>query len=126
VNILLDSAFVIDQLNGRPEARTRWQRMFEAADNPLINDVVVCEVRSGLLPHERIALEALLEPLELVRPGPEVALQAGAWRAEARARGRTLSLADALIAAAALVNGAVVLTRNVRDFSLTPVQVETY
>jgi predicted nucleic acid-binding protein len=57
---------------------------------------------------------------------PKLPLQAGAWRAEARARGRTLSLADALIAAAAFSNGAVVLTRNVRDFWLTPVQVETY
>jgi hypothetical protein len=51
--------------------------MFEAGDNPLINDVVVCEVRSGLLPHERIALEALLQPLELVQPGPEVAPSGG-------------------------------------------------
>src|SRR5207247_4327183 len=115
MNIQLGSAFVIDQLNGRREARTRWQRMFQAADTPLINDVVVCEVRSGLLPHERIALEALLEPLELVQRGPEVALQAGAWRAEARARGRTRSLADALLAAAALLSGAGALAANDPD-----------
>jgi predicted nucleic acid-binding protein len=126
MNVLLDSAFVIDQLNGRPQARIRWLQMFEAGDNLLINDVVVCEVSSGLLPHERIVLERLLEPLEFVQPGPDAAVQAGSWRAEARARGRTLSLADALIAAAALFNGAVVLTRNMRDFSLTPVEIETY
>jgi predicted nucleic acid-binding protein len=37
-----------------------------------------------------------------------------------------LSLADALIAAAANNADAIVLTRNVRDFSLTPVRVESY
>ncbi len=36
-----------------------------------------------------------------------------------------LSLPDALIAAAA-EDDAIVLTRNVRDFALTPVRVETY
>ncbi len=51
---------------------------------------------------------------------------AGSWREVARSRGRHLSLADALIAAAAHDADAAVLTRNVRDFALTPVRVETY
>jgi predicted nucleic acid-binding protein len=37
-----------------------------------------------------------------------------------------LSLPDALIAAAAHAVEATILTRNVRDFSLTPVHVEAY
>jgi predicted nucleic acid-binding protein len=37
-----------------------------------------------------------------------------------------LSLADALIAAAADAAGAMVLTRNTRDFALTPVRVDSY
>jgi predicted nucleic acid-binding protein len=37
-----------------------------------------------------------------------------------------LSLADALIAAAADASDAAVLTRNVRDFAMTPVRIETY
>jgi predicted nucleic acid-binding protein len=40
--------------------------------------------------------------------------------------GRSLSLADSLIAAAAAATDAAVLTRSVRDFSMTPVRVETY
>ena len=53
-------------------------------------------------------------------------MDAGRWRGEVRRAGRNLSLADALIAAAAEASDAIVLTRNVRDFSLTPVRVETY
>jgi predicted nucleic acid-binding protein len=40
--------------------------------------------------------------------------------------GRTLGLADALIAAAAFADNAAVLTRNTRDFALTPVRLVTY
>lgn len=69
---------------------------------------------------------ALLSPIELIQPPVEAALSAGRWRAQARLHGRTLSLADALIAAAADAVGATVLTRNARDFSLTPVPQESY
>jgi predicted nucleic acid-binding protein len=40
--------------------------------------------------------------------------------------GRTLNLADALIAAASVSLGATLITRNRRDFELTPVVIETY
>ena len=46
--------------------------------------------------------------------------------AQPGAAGRHLSLADALIAAAADVADAAVLTRNIRDFAMTPVRIETY
>ena len=71
------------------------------------------------------ALRALMAAVEFVQPGPDAAERAGRWRQEARRRGRVLSLSDALIAAAA-EGDATVLTRNLRDFDLTPVRVETY
>jgi predicted nucleic acid-binding protein len=92
----------------------------------LINEIVVCEVRAGLRDLEVSELQTFLEPVEFIQPGPEHALLAGRWRAEARAMGRSLSLADSLIAAAADVGDAAVLTRNVRDFAMTPVRIETY
>ena len=70
--------------------------------------------------------EAFVEPVEFVQPGPDAALIAGRWRSEARATGRTLGLAAALIAAAAYVDGAAVLTRNTSDFALTHVRLVTY
>jgi predicted nucleic acid-binding protein len=71
-------------------------------------------------------IDRLLRYLEFVQPGPETSKLAGVWRAEARARGRSLDLPDALIAASAYHLDAAVLTRNVRDFELTPVRIETY
>jgi predicted nucleic acid-binding protein len=123
---VLDSTFLIDHLRGLPEAVEAMEAIFESNDEPFVTEIVVCEVRAGLRPADEHHLVGALEPLEFVQPGPETALAAGRWRAELRSRGRMLSLADALVAAAADSLGAAVLTRNVRDFSLTPVRVATY
>jgi len=126
VRLLLDSAFVIDHMRGRPEAVDRYRELFEAGDEPLANEIVMCEVRAGTKLSDLPAFHAFFEPVELIQPGPDAALIAGAWRDLAKQRGYQLSLADALVAAAADAVDAAVLTRNVRDFALTPVKVETY
>ena len=126
MRILADSAFVIDYLRGEQEAEARWEAVFEDGDEPVVNEVVVCEVSAGLKPWELPDLDAFLEPVEFIQSGPDAALLAGRWRATARARGWTLGLADALIAAAAYIDNAAVLTRNTRDFALTPVRLITY
>jgi predicted nucleic acid-binding protein len=124
--LFLDSTFVIDHLRGDPAAVERWHRIFEVGESPFVGEVTVCEVRTGLRESDEPYLAAFLEPVEFVQPGPLHAMTAGRWRASARARGWTLSLPDALIAACADSLDAVILTRNTRDFALTPVRVETY
>ena len=126
MRILADSSFVIDYLNGEPAALARWRMAFEEGDEPIINEIVVCEVSTGLKPWEVRDFAAFLEPVELIQPGTDTALLAGQWRVEARTAGRTLGLADALIAAAAFSDNAAILTRNTRDFALTPVRLVTY
>jgi predicted nucleic acid-binding protein len=124
--LILDSSFVIDHLRGDPGARVRWHRMFEEGDQPVVTETVVCEVRTGLRAQDEPIFDRLLLPTEFVQPGRETAMLAGIWRADVSAGGRTLGLPDALIAAAAFHLGGSVVTRNVRDFALTPVRVETY
>jgi predicted nucleic acid-binding protein len=124
--LVLDSTFVIDHLRGDASARTRWRRMFEEGDQPVVTEVIVCEVRSGLRAADESILERFLLPTEFVQPGRETAMLAGRWREELRGTGHILGLPDALIAAAAFHLGGGVVTRNVRDFAITPVRVETY
>lgn len=123
---LLDTTFVIDYLRNVPEAVERYQRIFAMGDDMLVNEIVICEAATGAPVHPDPDLIAMLEPIEFVQPGPDAPILAGEWLAAARATGRALSLADALIAAAADASGAVILTRNVRDFSLTPVPIDAY
>ena len=126
MRVLADSAFVIDYQRGVPEAAACWEAVVSDGHEPTVNEIVVCEVSTGLKPWELHDFDAFLGPVEFVQPGPDAALMAGRWRSEARAAGRTLGLADALIAAAAYADNAAVLTRNTRDFALTPVRLVTY
>ena len=123
---LLDTTFAIDYLRGVPAAERRLERMFEDGDEPYVNEVVLCELAVGMDRVDDRAFLAFTRAVSFVQPAAEHAVQAGAWRREASRRGRTLDLADALIAAAADGLGAPVVTRNVRGFALTPVAVEAY
>jgi predicted nucleic acid-binding protein len=100
--------------------------MFEEGDQPVVTEIVVCEVRTGLRAVDDAILERFLLPTEFVQPGRETATLAGQWRSEVKGRGQTLGVADALIAAAAFHIGGSVVTRSLRDFALTPVRLESY
>ena len=123
---LLDTSFVIDCWRNRAEALERLERLMTDQAPLYVTEVVICELFAGLPALRREAARRFLEPLEFIQPGPETAAVAGTWRAEARELGATLSLPDALIAAAAHAMGAAVVTRNLRDFALTPVAVSSY
>jgi len=103
----LDATFLIDYLRSDAATVERFDRFFADGDDVLVNEIAVCETRYGLRPGQVAELDAMLRPIEFVQPGPEAALMAGRWRAEARDRGWTLSLSDALIAAAAHVSDAI-------------------
>ncbi len=126
VRYLIDTTVVIDHLRGDGAARELLARMVEAGDQLFVNEVVVAEAWSGAHSDEDPDLEVFLQSLEFVQPGPGAARAAGRWRADARRRGWTLSMTDALIAAVARSLDAMLLTRNSRDFALTPVRVQAY
>lgn len=121
---LLDTSFLIDHWYGA--AGERLAALHASANRLYVTEIVVCELLSGLRRDDFERGLRLLRPFEFVQPGPDVAALAGRWRSEAHAAGRRLSLADALIAAAAHSLEATVVTRNVRDFALMPVAVESY
>lgn len=126
VKFMLDTTFVIDCLRQNPEAIARLRSIYEAGDEPIVTSIVVSEAWTGARHPIDDDLDAFLRYFEYVHPGPATARLAGTWRAAARLTGRTIGMEDALIAATAFDADAAILTRNVRDFALTPVRVETY
>ena len=113
-------------MRSKPDAVARLEAMYADGDDPVVTSITTAEVWAGGGGAGDAELAAFLEFIEYVHAGPPTAKLAGEWRADARRRGRTLDLTDALIAATAFDLGAIVLTRNLRDFELTPVRVETY
>ena len=124
---LLDTSFVIDYWQGQPDAVSRLEALVAAGAPLFVNEVVVCELFAGLRP-ARARGRAAIPGAARVHPAGTGGGGDGrqlACRRPASADD-VLHLADALIAAAAEAMGAAVLTRNVRDFALAEVRVETY
>jgi len=123
---LLDTTFLIDHIRGDAGALALLPQLWAEAEALYVNEVVICEYFTGLRDADVQTGERLVAPLDFIQPAPDHAKLAARWRREVRATGRTLSVDDALIAVAAHSVDAAILTRNVRDFALAPVKVETY
>lgn len=123
---MLDSTFIIDHLRAEPAAMARLGAMYRNGDDPIVTSIITTEAWSGRRSDQDLAIERFMRYFEYVHPGPSQARMAGEWRAAARAIGRALDTPDALIAATAYDLDATLLTRNVRDFELTSVRIETY
>ena len=121
---LLDSTVVIDVLKGRPVTSARFVGLESAGDIPYVCAVTVEEVSAYLLPQERERGSVLFEGLSEAPLGIAEGRLAGWWRRTFRRRGRTLSQADALIAAAAVGMGARLATGNPKDFPMRGLVVE--
>jgi predicted nucleic acid-binding protein len=114
--VLLDTTVVVDVLRGRPGTLARLDALEPAGDTPYVCAVTAEEVSSGLRSGEREAAIELFEGLAAAPLGIAEGRLAGWWRRSYRARGQTISQADALIAAAAVGLGARLATGNPKDF----------
>ena len=121
--ILLDSTVLIDYLRGRPVVE-RVERLRDAGEVPVTTAINVEEITRGLRAGEQAAAHRLFAGLVVLPIDRRAGEQAGDWRREHADRGITLWQADCLIAAAALVNHAVLATGNPRDFPMTGLTVD--
>jgi hypothetical protein len=123
-SVLLDTTVLIDLLRGRPEAARRLRALHDGGDAPYACAINVEETVRGLRPRELTSVRALFAGLRIAPLGAAEGRQAGAWRREYARRGRTLSQADCLIAAAALSLDGRLATGNPRDFPMRGITVE--
>ena len=125
----LDTAYVIDLLReharGRPGPALAWIEAADEHDTLALSVHAACELRAGaelarqpVREHE--ALDDLLNALLIVHPDDRFAAQYGRTLAAVHRMGTTIATMDLLIATAALLDDAPVVTRNVRDFSKVP------
>ena len=122
--VLLDTTVLIDLLRGRPDAMRRLDALRASGDAPYACAVNVEETVRGLRRSEDRSARALFAGLRIAPLDAAEGWQAGAWRREFARRGRTLTQADCLVAAAALSLGGRLATGNPKDFPMREVTVE--
>ena len=127
--IHVDSSFLVDLqrelVKDRPGAAFDLIESFEDDEILSVSVHVVCELRAGaelakkaLVEHE--LLDRLLSGLLVRYPDDGFAPLYGRLLAGTKRSGRTVASMDLLIATAALLDDAPLVTRNVKDFSKIP------
>ena len=122
--ILLDTTVVIDLLRGCEGAIKRLGALRDAGDNAFTCAITVEETVRGLRSREHDAAHRLFEGLRIAPLGGGEGWQAGNWRRDFAAHGRTFAQADCLVAAAALSVGGRLATGNPKDFPMAGLAVD--
>lgn len=122
--VLLDTSVLIDHLRDRIGTRDRLRSPRGRGDEAFVCAVSVEEVTRGVRPPEDNAFVELLDGFLVAPLGIPEGRLAGHWRRSFARRGRTLSQADALVAAAAAGIGARLATGNPKDFPMRGLEVE--
>jgi len=109
-----DTNILVDYLNGVADAKTELARF----DDRVISVVTWMEVLVGATPAEDASIRAFLSGFEVAPIDSDVADEAVRLRRE-----RRLRLPDAVIWATARTRGALLVTRNTKDFPAEDVGV---
>jgi len=123
MRLLLDTSVLIDALRLR-RGRREWLAELVRNGYTLATSALnIAEIFAGMRPEEEPNTRRLLNALECYdvnRPSAELA---GRLKRDWARKGRTLTLTDTLIAAAALKNGCVLATDNRKGFPMPELEL---
>jgi predicted nucleic acid-binding protein len=123
MQLLLDTSVLIDALRMR-RGRRQWLAELVRAGHTLATSALnLAEVYAGMRPEEEARTKAFLNALACLEITASVAEMAGKLRSQWARQGRTLTLADTIVAAVALEQGCPLATDNRRDFPMPRLQL---
>jgi predicted nucleic acid-binding protein len=115
---LLDTSIIIDALNGKRGRRELLLGLVKQGHLLACCPINVTEIYAGMRPKEEAATEEFLRSLEYYHLTWPVARMAGLLKRDLARKGTTVTVADATIAAVALVHELTLMTDNVKDFPM--------
>jgi len=115
---LVDTNVLINALNGKLGHRELLRKLAAQGHGLATCTIVLAELFSGLRPADRPVVASFMSAWHWYDSSPLIARRAGELRFEYARQGRTLSLADTLIAATVLEYGASLITANRKDFPM--------
>jgi predicted nucleic acid-binding protein len=123
MNLLLDTTIMIDVVRFRNQRNEFLAELVRSRHRLSTSTLNIAELFAGVRPGETARIEALLSGLELYELSASIARLAGQMRNTWAKKGRTLSLADTIVAATAIDRGCALLTDNRKDFPMREVQL---
>jgi predicted nucleic acid-binding protein len=121
VSVLVDSDILIEVCRGRDkDIVSRWLQLSGSGTAILYSPVTAAELWAGALPGEHNLLSRLFQALLCIEIDDETGRQAGDYLRQYR-KSYNIGLGDALIAATAVQNQAVLWTRNRKHYPMKQV-----
>ena len=120
---LVDTSVLIDYSKFYEPARNWLQRVIDSDDDVGTCSVIVAEFMSGIRPQDREDWDEVLANMAYWDIAYETATQAGYYRYVLARQGIQLQTPDALIAAVAKEQSAILVTNNARDFPMTDIDL---
>jgi predicted nucleic acid-binding protein len=118
MRLLPDTSVLIDALRLRHGRRELLAELVRGQYTLVTSALNVAEVYAAMRPSEEAETEAFLSALDCYEITAPVARLAGKLKNQWAGKGRTLSLADTIVAAVALENDCAVMTDNEKDFPM--------
>lgn len=122
ISCLIDTDILIDFLRQREYAKQLLET--QAVKGPLAISVIThLEIYQGMKNREEAATSAFLDGLVTITVDVLIARQAGIMLGSLRAKGKTIGIADAIIAATALELGVPLFTNNVAHYPFANLEI---
>jgi predicted nucleic acid-binding protein len=118
MRLLLDTSVLIDALRHRHRRRELLAELVQAGHRLTTSALNVAEVYAGMQPNEAQGTEDFLGVLDCYELTGKSGRRAGALKQQWAKKGRTLALADMIVAAIALEHGCTLMTDNRKDFPM--------
>jgi predicted nucleic acid-binding protein len=115
---LLDTTVIIDALNEKKNRNLSLIDLAEHGHTLACCPVNVAEVYAGVRPKEEQKTGALLRSLRFYAITFSVAELAGRLKRDYSQKGKTLTIPDTMVAAAAIYYGLTLITDNAKDFPM--------
>lgn len=123
MRLLLDTSVLIDALRARRERRAWLATLVRNGHSLETSALNVAEVYAGMRPEEEKQTEEFLSALRCHPLTCGTAKDAGRLRSQWLRKGRTLTVADAIVAAVAIEQSCKLATDNRKDFPMPEVDL---
>jgi predicted nucleic acid-binding protein len=122
-NLLVDTSVLIDVLRAQKQRRKYLAQAVREGHTLVTTALNVAELYAGMWEPEVRSTEALLAGLECIDVSGTIARLAGKLKRDWAQKGRTLTLADTIVAATAIERNCPLLTNNRRDFPMPKINL---
>ena len=116
--VVVDSDILIWVLRGTPQMTEKFNKtVIETEGNIFITPVQIAEIYAGVLPKEKTMVEGFMSSLDVIVIDEKIGRQAGDF-INKYGKSHSVTLADAMVAAASRISGYELWTRNKKHYPM--------